>query len=157
MKLFTQILLIGAFLFSRAALAVAADDSMSDSAKLQVSTGKYITGGVLGSTVGFGIGHAVQGRYSDKGWIFTAGEAVGLTLLVAGANQCQKDKDNDPVADKCSSNAASQVLLGFASFVGFHIWEVVDVWTGARPIDEKTSIFVLPAADKTTVGWNYNF
>lgn len=41
----------------------------------EISTVSYVVGGVLGTyPVGLGIGHAIQGRWSQKGWIFTAGE-----------------------------------------------------------------------------------
>ena len=41
-----------------------------------VSKTNYYAGGALSILPGFGIGHAVQGRWREKGWIFTAGEVV---------------------------------------------------------------------------------
>ena len=36
-----------------------------------ISTGRYIGGGLASMIFGFGTGHAIQGRYSERGWIFT--------------------------------------------------------------------------------------
>lgn len=55
----------------------------------EVSTPRYIIGGILGTyPIGFGIGHAIQGRYSDRGWIFTATEAASLAVVIAGVGEC---------------------------------------------------------------------
>ena len=41
----------------------------------EISQTRYIIGGILGTyPIGLGVGHAVQGRWSQMGWIFTAGE-----------------------------------------------------------------------------------
>jgi len=133
----------------------AGQDQSSD--KVPVSTGKYITGGVLGSTIGLGIGHGIQGRYQDKGWIFTATEAAGLTVAIAGAAQCINEKDNDKTLNDCSSSTRSQMALGYLVALGFHIWEVVDVWTGARPVDDKVSAILIPGSESTTLGFVYRF
>lgn len=127
------------------------------SEKVPVSTGKYITGGVIGSVVGLGIGHGIQGRYQDKGWIFTATEAAGITVVVAGAARCINEKDNDKTLNDCSSSTRSQMALGYLVALGFHIWEVVDVWTGAQPVDDKLSAMIIPGSDSTTLGFVYKF
>ena len=55
------------------------DVADATSSVTEISKNRYITGGVLGTALGFGIGHAVQGRWlSDKGWIFTSAELVTL-------------------------------------------------------------------------------
>ena len=48
-----------------------------------VSNARYYGGAIPGSILGFGIGHAIQGRYKEKGWIFTLleGGAVGGFFL----------------------------------------------------------------------------
>ncbi|MBC7740888.1 MAG: hypothetical protein H7061_01745 [Bdellovibrionaceae bacterium] len=139
-----------------ATAAHAADTSWTGEAKVPVTTGKYITGGILGSTLGFGIGHGVQGRYADKGWIFTAGEVAGLLILTPAAAQCAKDNENN--SDKqCSNSQKSIVTAGYLVFLGFHIWEVVDVWTGATPVDEKVGAFIIPTNNGAMAGLSYRF
>lgn len=130
--------------------------SSEDSDRVPVSTGKYITGGVLGSTLGLGIGHGVQGRYGEKGWIFTATEVPALVVMLVGAAQCQKDKD-DGVRTDCTSSQKSMIVGGYAAFLGFHIWEVLDVWLKARPVDEKVSAFIIPNPEAPAVGVVYRF
>lgn len=58
-------------------------------------------GAGLGTVMGFGIGHAVQSRYTQRGWWFTVGE-IGV-WFVPGAG----------------------ALVGF---LGLKVWESWDVW-----------------------------
>ena len=38
---------------------------------------RYVAGGLLGTTIGFGSGHAIQGRWwSDYGWVFTVASII---------------------------------------------------------------------------------
>ena len=75
----------------------------------------------------FGIGHAVQGRYMNRGWIFTAGELVFLGstfyfIFSAGGSVL----DGAPLSDVFESGVGMMIsLLGLFSFM---IWEAVDVW-----------------------------
>src|SRR4051812_36567936 len=54
----------------------------------EMGNGRYISGGAVGSIFGFGIGHAIQGRYSEKGWIFAVGEAATGLVVAAGLLKC---------------------------------------------------------------------
>lgn len=125
--------------------------------KVPVSTGKYITGGILGTAVGFGIGHGIQGRYSERGWIFTVGEAAGLAAIIAGAQSCYDSSTKTPKTSEGCTNALFSGGLIVA--LGFHIWEVVDVWTGARPVEDAPSVtgYILPTAQDVKFGVAYRF
>lgn len=94
-----------------------------------MSTQDYVTGGVVGSLVGFGIGHAFQGRYQRRGWIFTAGESLGLSLLAWRAAECdrqvEENKANGSKDKGCDDVGA---FVGFGTFLGFRIWEAIDLW-----------------------------
>lgn len=130
-------------------------EETTDGTRVPVSTGKYITGGVLGSTLGFGIGHGVQGRYGSKGWIFTATEAASLSLILAGCREL-KDTDNDGDKDECNNNGLA--AFGYVALVGFHIWEIIDVWRGATPVQENSpAVFLLPdpKAPKIGIAWQF--
>ena len=50
---------------------------------ISISEQQYHIGAAIGSIPipSFGIGHAVQGRYMSRGWIFTAGEVVSFRPL----------------------------------------------------------------------------
>lgn len=135
------------------------DEEIESSDRVPVSTGKYITGGVLGSILGFGIGHAVQGRWQQKGYIFTIGQSAGLLAFTTGFAQCLKDNSENTATD-CSSSQKSLMLAGYGAMIGFHIWEIVDVWTGARPVSQESqaSAMILPTANNgAQLTFNYVF
>lgn len=97
----------------------------------EMSTARYVVGGILGTyPLGLGIGHAVQGRYSEKGWIFTVGEVSSLVVALAGLGDCFDDH-YDNTHRNCSGGL---LLLGAIGYFGFRIWEIVDVW--ATPLEQ---------------------
>jgi hypothetical protein len=151
LKIFTAMCVAMSF-----SLAHAQDAVSKNSAKVPVETGKYVTGGVLASTLGFGIGHGVQGRYADKGWIFTATESVGMAMLLAGAASCKEETDvYGNKETKCSNGGLA--VVGAGVFLGFHIWEIVDAWTGATPVDSNVKAFILPDPKAPGLGLAYSF
>ena len=138
-------------------LSAHAQESSEPSAKVQVSTGKYVTGGVLASVFGFGIGHAVQGRYSDRGYIFTATEVAAVATMALGLGSCSKSKDSYGVETTSCSNGGL-ITLGFGALLGFRIWEIVDSWVGATPVDkEGPHAFFIPDPKSPAFGVAFNF
>jgi hypothetical protein len=75
-------------------------------------------GAFSGTIVGFGSGHLFQGRYLEKGWLFTVSEAAALAALIALPNTCRS-------AETCRAFAATVPLV---AFLGAKLWEAVDVW-----------------------------
>jgi hypothetical protein len=107
--------------------------SASDDALLrrgEIGVGRYVTGGVIGSYYGFGVGHAIQGRWSDKGWIFTVGDAGSLGLLVYGITRCEEAEQESIEYDRVTSCSLAPIVAGLVGFGAFRIWEIVDVWAG---------------------------
>ncbi len=110
-----------------------------------ISQERYIAGGLVGTfLVPFGVGQAIHGRYSDTGWIFTVSELTSLTLLVAGAVSCASETDlrYDPATGRfksqsCSGSSVGLVIGGLIGFVGFRIWELVDLWVGAPAHNDR--------------------
>ncbi len=95
----------------------------------EISTPRYVIGGILGTyPIGLGIGHAIQGRWSEDGWIFTAGELGSASVLFFGLLGCV---DQVFKRDNCSDVENAMIVTGLIGFVGFRIWEIVDVW--AKP------------------------
>lgn len=94
-------------------------------ARGEITRTRYVVGGILGTyPLGLGIGHAVQGRYTEKGWIFTVGELASIAALAAGLGNCTwSSYDND----NCE-NSGGLIFLGLFGYVGFRIWEIIDVW-----------------------------
>lgn len=93
--------------------------------KIQISKPVYIASGILTTTtIGAGLGHAIQGRWKQKGWIFTAA-CFGL-----------------PLATMLAVGHPMGGLIGFGLYIPFHIWEIVDIW-GSSDV-EVLSIEVKP-------------
>lgn len=101
----------------------------------EISDTRYILGGVLGTyPFGLGIGHAVQGRYSEKGWIFTAGELASFAVVVAGLGRCESTiRWNNSFAG-CDGTL---LFVGISGFLVFRIWEIIDVWATPPEINRK--------------------
>lgn len=104
-------------------------DEFEKNDKIPVSTGRYITGGVLGSAIGLGLGHAVHGRYLDNGYLFTLGElflpfVIGPAIYKMRTTKTQREK----CTDFCGFTD------GFYIFVGLRVWETIDLWVGAKPV-----------------------
>lgn len=95
----------------------------------EISTVRYVTGGLLGTyPVGLGIGHAIQGRYRDTGYIFTAGELASAGVVIVGALGCLSRPDTSNGTWECSNVDEFLIVGGIVSYIGFRIWEIVDVW-----------------------------
>lgn len=98
----------------------------------QISDTRYIIGGILGTyPIGLGLGHAVQNRWSEQGWKFTAGELGSIGLVLAGALGCADDTIESTVDSgepECSDLEGALIVTGVISYIGFRIWEIVDVW-----------------------------
>jgi len=92
----------------------------------EISTGSLIGGGLAGTFLGLGIGHAVYGKYTSKGWIFTVGELGSFTIMALGVSQIGECFWGS--SSGCS-NAAGTYVVGAIAFLGFRIWELIDVWT----------------------------
>lgn len=130
-----------------------------------MADGSYIAGGVLGTVLGLGIGHAVQGRYGSLGWVFTLTEVVGAAAYIGGATCSVSGLGFGTTS--CTFNTTASI--GLAVLLGFHIWEIVDVWA-APPAhnkayrrlkkrlgekiedDEAMNFFITPVANNQSLG-----
>lgn len=82
----------------------------------EVSGAAHVGGIVAASTLGFGTGQLVQGRWLERGWIFTVGEMASGVLFSIAATE------ND--LDTTLVNVLG--FSGLAAFVGLHAWEIAD-------------------------------
>lgn len=110
-----------------------------------ISSGEHIGGGAVSLFVGFGVGQAVQGRWGQKGYIFTIGELASMGAIIYGAvtlaTACS-DNFNDPYADSsCSSSRERRggvfVVGGLIGISVFRIWEIVDAFAGPAEHNRK--------------------
>lgn len=93
----------------------------------EMPTGQYVSGGVVSAVVGFGIGHTVQGRWLERGWVFTAGESASLLIAFTGAVAtigCGGHSDST-TGERCDTSVGL-LIGGYLAFVGFRIWEIAD-------------------------------
>ena len=92
---------------------------------------EVIWGGLLGSTLGFGTGHAYQGRWKETGWIFTAAETASLVGLLAGTAACATEDPDDDGFEGIFETTDCFLTVGLIAsgvFLGFRVAEFIDVW-----------------------------
>lgn len=101
----------------------------------------------------------------DKGWIFTVGELASIAVLFSGVGDCWNSAISS--YDSCNSGA---IYLGAMGFVGFRIWEIVDVWAAPPEINRRyhelksrmeprasLSPIILPTKDGALLGLKMTF
>ena len=104
----------------------------------EITTSDYVLGGLAGTVLGFGIGHAVQGRWRQDGKWYTFTQLAGL---VGG-----------PVL------GLEGILLGLAVFSISKIVEVVSVWGPSTEhyrvvaVKPKLPFSILPLLSNDQVG-----
>lgn len=97
----------------------------------ELSTGRYVTGGVMSAVFGFGIGHTIQGRWRERGWVFTVGGGASLLVTLVGATAaigCAGDSSKE----QCDTSIGI-LVGGYLALMGFRIWEIADAFV-APPI-----------------------
>ena len=87
----------------------------------RIGIGRYVTGGVVGTTLGFGIGHSIQERYwRDYGWAFTVGGVLTLfNAMFAGGG---------PFGYECNEECQAKIDRAHMWWLGFKAVETVAVW-----------------------------
>ena len=98
----------------------------------EINGAAYVIGAILGTyPLGFGIGHAIQGRYKEMGYIFTIGELGSLGVMMAGGVQCVGKWSG---GDSCDGTL---LTLGAVGFLGFKVWEIIDLWVTPLEINSR--------------------
>ena len=139
------------------------DSKLEESSSSQVSIDQYRAGAIVGTVVGFGMGHLMQNRYtgeSGKGWLFTIAEPAPFAIILVGSlyewmlDPCSGDAgSHDGCSGKKKRIFATEDALKVATaiFFGIKIWEIVDVWSytptkTASSIPPKLQIAILPTS-----------
>ena len=115
-----------------------------------LSQARYLGGGIAAAIVGFGVGHAVQGRYKDKGWIFTAAEVVALGGYFTSVVLLAKDVVETKTINAGKGGLAVAFLVAFGAV---KIWETIDAFI--LPSDYKV-VKESPLQISPLVLWNNN-
>ena len=106
-----------------------------------ISDGAHIGGGLASLFLGWGIGQAVQGRWSEKGYIFTLGEAASVGLIIWGVVGAVDESCFDCYESNNDHDATYGVMIagGVIGIMVFRIWEVVDAFAGPAEHNRKVT------------------
>ncbi len=96
-----------------------------------ISSARYVTAGLLGTMVGYGLGHAIAHEWTNFGWICTVGEVT--PLLVGASTGVFARLDN---ADPSDNVLPAGLLVGYGVF---RVIELVDIWTRPKVRDDSAS------------------
>lgn len=121
-----------AFYINPQALAITEEDNVTQQNAHQktISNNAYIASGLVSTFFGFGIGHAMQGRYGEAGWIFTAIDGVAFTgTVVSGVAAVGEGLGAIFGNQARSSSLSGYFFFGFlALYTGSRIWQIIDTW-----------------------------
>lgn len=102
-----------------------------------ITPGEHIGGGVVSLFFGFGVGQAVQGRWSQKGYIFTVGELASFGAMIYGMTTlfgaCHGNDDlyYEETCDRSAERRGATLMIGgLLSYSVFRIWGIVDAFAG---------------------------
>lgn len=126
------------------ALAVCSDLRAQDHEDT-IGRGRYVTGGIVGSVIGLGIGHAINGTYGKRGWIFTASEVASLGLLVGGlaVTLTKSGVAEAPYGSGeehySTVDPAGPVMFiaGAVAYGALRVWEAVDLWVSPEVVSRE--------------------
>ncbi|HUQ07062.1 MAG TPA: hypothetical protein VM261_31435 [Kofleriaceae bacterium] len=99
-----------------------------------ISPGEHFGGALVSFFLGFGTGQAVQGRWTDIGWVFTVGEAASIAAIVIGVGNELEDCAFD---EYCDDDNDGLIAIGVIGIVGFRLWEIVDAFAGPSSHNRK--------------------
>lgn len=131
-----------------------------------------MSGAMLGTVMGFGLGHAAQGHWSVDGKKWTAIDASMITTIAVLGHNCPGNTRTEARGSFEAMAAGDCNLLVPMWFVGFltaRVWQSVELWTHTRrafsPYQEKKPsaffpeyVSTVPVSDTMGVGagWAFN-
>lgn len=139
------------------------DDELELLAGGEISTAQHVAGALLALSPGFGSGQLAQGRWLDKGWIFTGGELASLALVFSSirtSDSCVHydrvpPNGDDPAGPGIDCDASSDVdetrlAIGLGAYIGLRIWEIADAISG--PSDHNRRVRALRSRIRQETG-----
>jgi len=93
----------------------------------KIDLGTHVLGAGAAYMIGFGSGQAIQGRWSDTGWIFTLGEGASVVALIASIDQWDSICDRDGY---CRDEVPGLFVVGIVGLAVFRVWGMVDAIAG---------------------------
>jgi hypothetical protein len=109
-------------------------------------TGNRIASGIFAIIPGFGLGHVVQGRWAQDGWLYTAGEVGSLGVVALGFG----------------AKNGELLVAGILGFLYFKVTEVVSIFGGPQmPVARWFATHSMPCQSNTSAerrsGWAWCF
>jgi hypothetical protein len=89
-------------------------------ARGEISGDRHVLGVVVSVIPGLGLGHVVQRRWKERGWIFTLGEFAAFGLIAVSSSESDLNLDL----------TAAMAIVGWGGFLGLRVWEVTDAVRG---------------------------
>jgi hypothetical protein len=84
---------------------------------------------------GLGLGQAVEGRWTETGWIFTTGELAATTLIGVGLGEAFAECKP---GDTCHAGRGKAMFVaGALAAAVFRTWGTVDAYVGPARHDER--------------------
>lgn len=112
-------------------LALLTDEERELIARGEIAPDTRMNGAVLGAWIGFGIGHAVQDRFGERGWAFLVLDSAAVGLLVTSAVRCFSLGDEP----RCEGDATGAIGVGLLLVV--RVFQAVDLLKGATRHNER--------------------
>src|SRR5262249_19958455 len=129
-----------------------------------------VAGGLLATFVGLGIGQAVEGRWTQTGWIFTLGEGATGAAFTVGLIASFSCGGGGMMNMTCTNHGGGLLLVGMLGFLGFRVAGAVDGFVGpsrhnarVRALKQRLGYPVAPyighaaADDGTVAGLGFRF
>lgn len=119
--------------------------------KVNMSGLESMSGAMLGTITGFGLGHAAQGHWSLDGKKWTAIDASMIGAIAVIGHNCPSNTRAEAKGSFEAVTAAScnlMVPLWFVGFLTARVWQSVELWTHTRrafsPYKDKKSSALFP-------------
>jgi len=93
-----------------------------------ISDGEWIGGGLVNVFFGFGIGQAIQGRWSERGWIFTLGQGVSGVAFMYGFVRWFGDCFQPDTGCDDNSTGFGLMMAGMVGMTVFYVWGAIDAF-----------------------------
>lgn len=96
----------------------------------EISDAQHAGGVIAAVFAGFGIGQAIEGRWSEKGYIFTVGEGITSSIFIYGFFETVMYCIGNETNNKGCSRGPELMIAGALGDAVFRIWGVIDAVTG---------------------------
>ena len=108
---------LSAFLALKLAEAISVWVSASPPRPRPITQTRYVAGGVVGMTLGFGSGHLIQGRWWRGGWPYAVSQALSIYMMAAPCKSC-----------KDTGAFSTLPLAGFMLLLVSKVLETISIW-----------------------------